>query len=216
MNRSHCETWQGRMGFDALGKLSEREHEELVQHLSGCAACRQIHDELVETTAALSSIVADPRQPEMAVSPALADAVLGSLEREGRSSRRHRSRFLVLATGAVAAVSIGVALLVSTVTTTPETSRTLALTGRPGASAQAVLVSKPWGTAMTFSEHGLPVNRTYTVAMATRSGRWWVAGTYRSRRGVAVTATMTCATQLGSIREIRVTDASGHELLANY
>ena len=72
MNRSHCETWQGRMGFDALGKLSEREHEELVEHLSGCAACRQIHDELVETTAALSSIIVDPRQPEMAVSPALA------------------------------------------------------------------------------------------------------------------------------------------------
>ena len=81
-------------------------------------------------------------------------------------------------------------------------SRTLALKGAASVTANAVLVDEPWGTSLTLSETGLPGGRgLHGLDEDSRTGAWWVAGTYRSVSGSTVNATMSCAVSLPHITD---------------
>lgn len=215
MTSPACEKVHGEIAMEALGALDAAERTALRAHLDGCAACRELADELAGTVGALA--LADPADvaPTAFVPPRLTAAVLGTLRTEARAARRRT----VVTWGACAAVGVAAASLaiVAALAATPGAagSRTVTLHGTVDAVASAVLTARPWGTSIAIDERGLPTG-VFTVSMRTSSGTWWDTGTYRSVRGATVTATMACAVPLHEITGVRVTSPSGAVALASY
>ena len=86
-----------------------------------------------------------------------------------------------MAAGVVAAgvAAAGIALVASGNGSAPP-GKTVALSGAHGVTASVSLVSESWGTRATPGESGQAPGQVLTVSMKTASGRWWVAGSYRT------------------------------------
>lgn len=208
-----CEQWHGAMALDALGALSPEERAGLLAHLDGCAECRDLARELAQTASVLAFVDRDELSGT-SVPPALTERVLGALHDDAVADRRRRRVRAGAVLAAVGAIAASLVLLV-TLGAPAGTSgtHTQVLSGPSTATATAVLATRQWGTAITFSEHGLPAGGVYSVAMRTSTGSWWTAGSYRTVAGHAVTAQMSCYVQLSRITGIRVTDAAGSTVL---
>lgn len=212
-----CEHWRGVLAMDVFGKASADERAGLVAHLGVCTECHDISDELTSTRDALSYVDVHALAPTTSMSPQLTHAVLDALHRAGRALRRRRASG-VLATavgGLVAASLIVLAVLSGSPTGMPATQQRDALHGSPSVTASVGLTARVWGTSVDFREHGLAGRGVYTVSMESSSGRWWVIGTYRAANGRTVDAAMACALPPGAITNIRVTNASGAQILAS-
>jgi len=209
-----CEETHGLLALEALGRLEPADVVDVVAHLNGCAECRLLAAELRSTASALRTLAASRAPaPDVAMTPALHRAVLDGLENGARSSRRRR-RALV-ATG-TAAVILGALLFWAAGSHAPAApARQVVLAGSSGAAAHLVLAETTWGTSLSFREAGLPKGVTFTVQMASASGRWWTAGTFRGQGSSGVEATMACAAGYRSITAIEVLDPQGHVVLSD-
>jgi Putative zinc-finger len=207
-----CEQWHGAIATDALGALEPEERLGLLAHLDGCAACREVASELHQTASALAHADRDQVAPTASVPPALTERVLGSLRDDALAARRRRRTKVAGALAGVVALAASLAILLAIGSPTAARSRTEVLTGSPTATATAVLSSRPWGTSIAFTEHGLPVGAVFSVSMRTSSGAWWTAGSFTAPlRGTP--PSMACYVALDQITGIRVTDASGTAVL---
>ncbi len=131
----------------------------------------------------------------------------------GRTRRRRKVGAGVVV-GAVAAAVVAVVLLGGA--QTPPT-RTVALTGQRGVVASVSLSPQSWGTRATLRESGQAGGQVFTVAMKSASGRWWVAGSYRTTgRSGTVEVPLSCAVQVGQITTVWVSDQAGHRVLRGY
>jgi hypothetical protein len=174
------------------------------------------------TVAMLAYVDPSSVEPTALVAPELAQRVLGDLHRAGALQRRRRRVTVSAASlvGAMAAALILFALLSGTSPSTSQKTFALGLTTAGALSdgssitAKAVLVNQSWGTAVDFSERGLP-GGVYTVSMKTSAGAWWTAGTYRSISGRTVSATMACAVAMKDITGLRVVNAKGVTVLSS-
>jgi hypothetical protein len=196
--------------MDALGSSSVEERERLKLHVERCASCRELSNELHGTVAALSRSSAAPQRPARWLQ---GRTRVGERTIHSRPRRRAAAGLLVVL-GVAAAVSV----LVSTLWAQPRSgtaTRVVALAGAGGARASVVLVAEPWGTSLTIRESGPSTPGTYLVSMAASGGRWWAAGSYRSKGAEPISATMACAVAITSISEIRVTDPAGQVVLAS-
>jgi hypothetical protein len=223
MSDISCEQWRGLIAMRALGGLSSGEAFALDAHLEGCAHCRTLAEEMSSTAAMLALVDPSAVEPTALVAPELAQRVLGDLHRAGTQQRRRR-RVTTSAVSFVGAIAAALILFTVVSGTSPSTmQKTLALGPTAqgalsdGASitAKAVLVDQRWGTAVDFSERGLPGGGVYTVSMETSEGRWWTAGTYRSISGRTVSATMACAVAMKDITGLRVVNAKGVTILSS-
>jgi predicted anti-sigma-YlaC factor YlaD len=216
VNDGSCEAWRELIAMRLFGDLTSEELTGLNAHLEGCLACQDVARELGETAGMLAFVDRAAVEPTANVSPELSERVLGDLRRAGERERRRRRTSVVslCCAGAAAAALVLVVLLSSGSPTAP--SRTMALKGSPSVTANAVLVSEPWGTSLVLSEKGLPVGGVYTVSMKTAKGAWWTAGTYRSVSGAMVKATMSCAVSLQHITGLRVENAQGQTVLTSF
>lgn len=210
-----CERWREQLAMRAFGDLSE-EVTGLDAHIEGCAACRDLSQELMDTAAMLQYVEPSAVEPTARVPAALSARVLGELQRAGRRERRRRRAGVgVLVVAGAAACAVVLAFVFSASTPAP-ISRTLTLKGAASVSASAVLVDESWGTSLTLSERGLPGGEVYTVSMKTATGAWWTAGTYRSVAGAEVHATMSCAVSLAHITGLRVVNDNGTTVLSSF
>ncbi len=217
MKESTCNSRNGQLAMDALGRLDEAEHAELAVHLATCEECRATSAELRSTVGALDKLAKGATlAPATVVPPHLAQAVLTDLHADDdvvdRGSNIGR---VALACGSIAAVVIAAVMVTAGMNHSEPPTKTVALQGARGVTATAILVEKPWGTSLTIHEQGLMPGQTYTVSMDNSHGRWWTAGSYRTTSSAPVEATMACAAQFASIYEIRVTDSSGAAVLSN-
>ncbi len=215
MSGTPCERWLGAIALEALGALEHEERAGLLAHLDGCAACRELANELAQTASVLPLVDRDELSTTASLPPALTERVLGALHDDAVTARRRRRVRAGAALAAVGAIAASLVLLVAVGSPTrpPGTSTEVMLSGPGAAHATALLATRPWGTAITFSEQGLPAGGVYSVSMRTATGSWWTAGSYRTVAGHAVVAQMSCYVQLARITGIRVTDDTGSAVL---
>jgi hypothetical protein len=214
-----CTQWRDALALDALGALEPAERAGLAAHLDGCAACREVAAELRETAAALAFADLSDVGPTADVPPALTERVLGSLHAEAVAARRRRRVRVGALVGAAMAVAASLVVFLALPAPSHEggaRTEVLATTGAPsahGATASAVLTGRAWGTAIAFTEQGLPPGVIYEVSMRTATGAWWTTGSVRPVSGRAVVAQMACYVPMREVTGIRVTDTAGTALL---
>jgi Putative zinc-finger len=210
-----CEQWHGAIALDALGALEPGERAGLLAHLDGCAGCRELARELAQTASVLAFVDRDEMSATASVPPELTERVLGALHDDAVAARRRRRVRVGASLATAGAIAASLAILVALgAPASPRGARTEVVLSGPGtARATAVLATRPWGTAITFSERGLPAGGVYDVAMRTTTGSWWTAGSYRTVAGHTVQAQMSCYVQLSRITGIRVTNTAGSAVL---
>lgn len=134
-----------------------------------------------------------------------------------RRAEGTRRRWMVGAGVAIGAVAAAAAALLITGGTPAPPTRTVALTGEPGVVASVSLTAQSWGTRATLLESGQAGGQAFTVSMRSASGRWWVAGSYRTTgRSGTVEVPLSCAVQAGQITTVWVSDQAGHRVMSGY
>ena len=224
-----CTEWRGLMAMDAIGRASDHECRLLEEHLSQCETCRADAQQVGEAARALAlvdrgalmgghqvdgqSVDASPVPlPTLVVLPSGDEPSEGAVEERPPGSGRRRRW---VAVGTVAAVIVAVAFLLSQAPASPV--RTVALSGQPGVHASISLSGQKWGTRATLRESGQAGGQVLTVSMQAASGRWWVAGSYRTVGGRRpVTVELTCAVPVKEVAAVWVRDAQGRTVLDGY
>jgi hypothetical protein len=229
-----CTEWRGLMAMDAIGRTSDHESRLLQGHLSHCQTCRADAQQVREAVRALALVqrgsgdgqtedgqTGDGQSGDASPGPRPALTVLlsGDGPAEGAEQERpahsgHRRRWVAAGTVA-AAVVVAVVFLVGQAPVPPV--RTVALSGQPGVQASISLAAQKWGTRATLRESGQAGGQVLTVSMQAASGRWWVAGSYRTVGGRRpVTVEFSCAVPAKEVTAVWVRDAQGQTVLDGY
>ena len=234
-----CTEWQGMMAMDAIGLATEGESRDLREHVALCPSCREDAADLLSAAGALRAVDAaqvgrlEPQPPieaaaargRVEATPAgpFSVAVAGLGKRAGHPARSGapatsgRRRRLAGVGGALVAAAAAITAVVALGGAPAPASRTTALTGQTGVVASIALTSQSWGTRGTLRESGQAPGQVLTVAMKSASGRWWVAGSYRTAaRSGPVEVQLSCAVALNQVTDVWVTDQSGHVVLDAY
>jgi hypothetical protein len=242
-----CTEWQGMMAMDAIGRATESESRDLREHVARCPSCRQDAADLLGAAGALRSVdpaQVGRLEPQLLTEPAAArfrveatpaepfsdadaDAEADAEAGRGRKTRHptrsgpravgSRRRRLAGAGGALLAAAAAITAVVALGGARAPASRTTALTGQPGVVASIALTSQSGGTRGTLRESGQAPGQVLTVAMKSASGRWWVAGSYRTAaRSGPLEVQLSCAVALNQVTDVWVTDQSGHVILNGY
>jgi hypothetical protein len=237
-----CSHWRDIMAMRAIGQARPEESLELDRHLETCEQCRLDAAEVAGAAAALS--VLSPAQvdrlerelPELS-EPALygpapaasswrspfrsASTGAGTGTAEAGSDGRPglgRSRRLLAGVGVAVVGVAAAAIAVVTLSGGPPTpEKTVALAGEHGVVATVALTAQASGTHATLWESGQPAGQVLTVSMKTASGRWWVAGSYRTTSGAGPTVVqLSCAVHPNQVTEVWVSDQKGRTVLTGY
>ncbi len=238
--------WRETLAVDAIGCAGPDESLRLEAHLRGCEGCRQEARSLQAVVAALGSVdsarVVDlagvpAHGTSRAVVPAAPAGGTASVDvlRPGRPSGRptgpraawagfgRRTRGSIaagVAAMAVAALVLGVMLTGGSGVpnmTRFHAAKTVDLSGSAGIDATVSLTAHGEGTLATIHGSGGQPGEVLTVSMASSSGRWWVAGSYRASGGPAPAVVhLTCGAPEGQITEVWVSDPSGRAVLSGY
>jgi hypothetical protein len=201
-----CPQYRGDLAMAAVGRLGRSERRILLNHSASCAGCRTVLSEL-EGTAGLLALV-DPAR--------LTDSSLTKdRSRSGgagiRESRGRRLR-LPLLIPAVAAVAVGAVATMVILGSGRPAQLTVSLRGELGVHASAVLSPSSWGTEVDLRTSGQPSGQVFTVAMESRSGSWWQAGSYRTAGGTT-DVNLSCAATTSRIERILVRNSRGRIVL---
>ena len=213
-----CASFHGLLALQAIGKLPGDDAVALRAHLDGCADRRAEARHLHEAAAALAHADPDHLGDEVETPLGLADAVFGALKLE-RRHEQHRRR----------AGSAGAAPSAPWPPRWPRAwspspcsspgrrgPRARLRRGAPGVHATAQLTAEPFGTSITLVTSGQRAGQTLWVAMRTRNGQWWEAGTYRTAAGSVRVTMSVCALHPADITGVRIVDGADHEVLGSY
>ncbi len=228
-----CSEWRGLLAMDAIGRASYEESQALAEHVAGCAGCRADADQVRVAAEALALVDVVPGEPAGGGSPveqlgavegrpagvvplslsgpppSTQGSVPGAARRPNRPGWRRRWVFVGAAAAAAAVVA---AFLLSGAPAPP--ARTVALSGQPGVQASISLTSQKWGTRATLRESGQASGQVLTVSMESTSGRWWVAGSYRTTGGHrSLTVQLSCAVPADQVTVVWVSDQKGRTVL---
>ena len=177
MRAEDCRQWRERIGALVLGQLSEDERFATEAHLDGCPACRADAEALAPVASLLGRT--DPDRLAPAPPPRLGERIVGRIAVERRAERRRRTRLRVGLTAAVAAAAAAAAVtLVGTDQGTP--AETVAFRSLPrGASAEATLAPRPWGSEVSVQVHGFRPGTLCRVWLRRSDGKQVSAGSFR-------------------------------------
>jgi hypothetical protein len=213
-----CEQARGQLALQAIGRLPENERLALQSHLDGCADCRAELVDLSGIETALRSAEPERVDDVEIVPESLRTAVLGALHTEAVRHKRS-TRVRVAAAAAVLVIFVGGATAAVTALASSHHNQngpTFALSGPAGAHGTVQLTAEPWGTSVELHAVGGTAGQVLTVSMRTADGSWWQAGTYQSDAAHEVDVPMSCAVPARQIDGIRITTASGEEILSTY
>jgi hypothetical protein len=225
MTTPECAEWRGLLAMHAIGQASDDEARELFEHFDECDPCRQDADEVLGAATALSFLDAgqvDRLEQETAAlygpsgSLAVVPPVAGSGRPVAGGPTGHRRRWMAGAGAAVLAVAAGIVAVVAIGSSPAPPQQRVALTGQPGVVASVALTAQTWGTHADLSESGQAPGQVLTVSMRTSSGRWWVAGSYRTTSARITEVQLSCAVQPNQVNEVWVTDQQGRTVLRGY
>ena len=182
MKAEGCREWRERIGALVLGQLPEEERFATEAHLDGCRSCRAEAEALAPVAALLERADPDRLAPAPAPPPGLGERIVRRIAAERRTQRRRRTRLrLGLAAAGVAAVAaaaIAVVAIVGSDRTTP--SQTVAFRSLPhGDSAEATLVSRPWGSEISIHVYGFRPGTVCQVWLRRSDGKRVPAGSFR-------------------------------------
>jgi hypothetical protein len=223
---SRCDHWQGLQAARAVGQLAPSDAPGLVAHLAVCPSCSAAATELAGVAAALA--LADPDHlgdgddvPERLLAEAWeridaeerVRAEQWARAEKARTVRRRVARRWAAA-GVVTAAAAAVVVAVVVSRSPAPASRTVDLVGPGGARASVELIAQPSGTRVVLREAGQRGSQVMTVSMASSSGTWWVAGSYRTAAGGGpVQVVLSCALPADRVARIWVVDGSGRTVL---
>ena len=180
MKAEGCRVWRERIGALVLGQLDVEERAATEAHLDGCPACRAEADALASVGAVLSRADPDRLTPVPAPPAHLGDRIARRIAVERRAAR-HRRAWLGLGLGgaATATAAVLIAVLVGG-SSSAGPSETVAFRSLPeGASAQATLEPRSWGTAVNVRVRGFRPGTLCTVWVRRSDGRRVAAGSFR-------------------------------------
>ena len=179
MKAEGCREWRERIGALLLGQLPEEERFATEAHLDGCPACRADAEALARVASLLGRADPDRLVPAPAPPPRLGERIVGRIAVERRAERRRRTRLRVGLTAAVAAAAAAAAVtLVGTDQGTP--AETVAFRSLPrGASAEATLAPRPWGSEVSVQVHGFRPGTLCRVWLRRSDGKQVSAGSFR-------------------------------------
>jgi len=179
MKAEGCRDWRERIGALLLGQLPEEERFATEAHLDGCPACRADAEALARVASLLGRADPDRLVPAPAPPPRLGERIVGRIAVERRAERRRRTRLRVGLTAAVAAAAAAAAVtLVGTDQGTP--AETVAFRSLPrGASAEATLAPRPWGSEVSVQVHGFRPGTLCRVWLRRSDGKQVSAGSFR-------------------------------------
>ena len=230
-----CSEWRGIVAMHAIGGASDDESRGLNEHLDQCDQCRQDAEEVRSAAVALKFLdanqvdrlereskvldlpVGDGGEQGAADTDAEPTPEWASTEQAGLLAVGRKRRWMVGVGTAVAAAAAAVVAVGALGSTPTPPSKTVALTGEKGVLASVSLTTQSWGTRATLRESGQAAGQVLTVSMRTSSGRWWVAGSYRTTaRSGTVEVQLSCAVQADQITDVWVSDQGGHTVLNGY
>jgi anti-sigma factor RsiW len=247
MTTGDCTEWRGLLAMSAIGRASVEEDRALSEHLEHCDQCRQDAEEVRFAATALQFLDRAPvdllesepgsrdpfvgsvydrdpvgrreEHPPESAPVGAADEVDDEVDDEVADFpeiRRRRRRWTVAGITAAGVAAAGIALVIVGSVSVPP-GKTVALTGAHGVTASVSLASESWGTRATLRESGQAAGQVLTVSMKTASGRWWVAGSYRTtgRQGT-MEVQLSCAVPSSQITDVWVSDQAGHTVLNGY
>jgi hypothetical protein len=182
MTADDCRKWRESLGALALGQLGPEERAAIEAHLEGCPECRAEADLLAPVGSLLARAHPDRLAPTPAPPPDLGDPIAGRFAAERRTARRRRIR-VGIGLGAAAAAATA-ALLVALVFTGSTPSQrpptTVAFSGLPeGASVQASLEPRPWGSDVKLRVRGFRPGTLCTLWLRRADGTRVPAGSFR-------------------------------------
>jgi hypothetical protein len=179
MKAEGCREWRERIGALLLGQLPEEERFATKAHLDGCPACRAEAEALAPVASLLGRADPDRLVPAPAPPPRLGERIVGRIAVERRAERRRRTRLrLGLTAAAAAAVVAAVVTLGGSDQSTP--SETVAFRSLPrGASAEATLAPRPWGSEVSVRVHGFRPGTLCQVWLRRSNGKRVPAGSFR-------------------------------------
>jgi hypothetical protein len=179
MKAEGCREWRERIGALPLGQLPEEERFATKAHLDGCPACRAEAEALAPVASLLGRADPDRLVPAPAPPPRLGERIVGRIAVERRAERRRRTRLrLGLTAAAAAAVVAAVVTLGGSDQSTP--SETVAFRSLPrGASAEATLAPRPWGSEVSVRVHGFRPGTLCQVWLRRSNGKRVPAGSFR-------------------------------------
>lgn len=238
MTGQGCGEWQGIMAMEAIGRASEDEVRALAEHLEHCEQCRGDRADVRSAAGALTLLdgsqfdrpgagVAGPARvverigarstvPDPGTSAEPPPAPVPIDEAPARAGHRRWSRVAGIGAGVAAVAAAAVAVMALSASPAPPT-RTVAMTGQPGVVASVSLTTQSWGTRATLRESGQTPGQILTVSMKSTSGRWWVAGSYRTTgRPGPVQVQLSCAVPATQITTVWVSNQAGHTVLDGY
>lgn len=208
----HCTEMEGDLAMLAIGAIDGEELERVRHHVERCAGCAEAVLELSAAADALALLDGEPTAPRR-VPPELAARVLTGLDRQVRGLR---GRVAVGVVGSAAALAACLLLVTGALASGPALAprRTVAMQGRGGLHAVALLTATEWGTSITLEEHGLSAGR-YELSVRGTSGGWWTAGPSWAARGTSGTATLSCPVPMRDVRDLEVRATDGSVVLAS-
>jgi hypothetical protein len=179
MKAEGCREWRERIGALLLGQLPEEERFATEAHLDGCPACRAEAEALAPVASLLGRADPDRLVPAPAPPPRLGERIVGRIAVERRAERRRRTRLRLGLTAAAAAAAAAAAVtLVGSDQSTP--SETVAFRSLPrGASAEATLAPRPWGSEVSVQVHGFRPGTLCQVWLRRSDGKRVPAGSFR-------------------------------------
>ena len=182
MKAEGCREWRERIGALVLDQLPEEERFAIEAHLGGCPACRAEAEALAPVASLLARADPDRLETAPAPPPRLGERIVRRIAVERRAERRRRTRLrLGLTAAAAAAAAAAVAMLVTSTgsdQTTP--SETVAFRSLPrGASAEATLAPRPWGSEISVHVYGLRPGTACQVWLRRSDGKRVSAGSFR-------------------------------------
>jgi len=233
-----CADWREVMALRAIGQAGTEESLKLDRHLESCDQCRLDAAEVAGAAAALSvlspaqaarleaelSVLSEPAPEGGAATDPGGGSPVRSISTDTPATgsevgggRRRNRRWLVgvgVATVGIAAAAVAVVTLSGG---SPAPERTVALAGEKGVVASVVLTAQASGTHATLRESGQAPGQVLTVSMKTWSGRWWVAGSYRTAPGAGPTVVqLSCAVAPSRVTEVWVSNQQGRTVLTGY
>jgi Putative zinc-finger/Anti-sigma-K factor rskA len=180
MKAEGCREWRERIGALVLGQLPEEERFATEAHLAGCPACRAEAETLAPMASLLGRADPDRLVPAPAPPSRLGERIFSRIAAERRAERGRRTRLrlgLAAAVAGAAAVVVVVSMAGSDRSTPAET---VAFRSLPrGASAEATLAPRPWGSEVSVRVHGFRPGTLCQVWLRRFNGKRVPAGSFR-------------------------------------
>jgi len=206
-------------GAYVLGALSPADRAAFEQHLPGCADCQRAVGELAGLPGLLSRVPVAVLDDELPLP--VPDTLLPGLLRKARRTQRRRTLAIAgLAAAAVAAVSIGTAVITHDDTNPTQTiaaAQRFHAVGPQALSGWVSLTPVAWGTRLDltckYADTGYVYPTDYTMVVTLTDGTSETVTSWKALPGKALHLSAGTSADVDEIADVSVRNAEGSTVL---